>query len=160
MGIFVAMETYVTFFGSMHFFGKLHRIGPSNMCVNFGKNRLTIDDFRSRFPFFINQPYHIDNIQNSENCQMTLTFDLYLTLTLSLTFDLDDLKKYIFFIFFHFLWSHVTQKRDVVRQTDGRIQNRRSIRNICQPTRSLYHFRFKSYGLLCDFHWFFLSHVT
>ena len=59
--------------------------GPSNMCVNFGKNRLTIDDFRSRFPFFINQPYHIDNIQNSENCQMTLTFDLYLTLTLSLT---------------------------------------------------------------------------
>ena len=116
MGIFVAMETYVTFFGSMHFFGKLHRIGPSNMCVNFGKNRLTIDDFRSRFPFFINQPYHIDNIQNSENCQMTLTFDLYLTLTLSLTFDLDDLKKYIFFIFFHFLWSHVTQKRDVVRQ--------------------------------------------
>ena len=47
---------------------------------------------------------------------MTLTFDLYLTLTLSLTFDLDDLKKYIFFNFFHFLWSHVTQKRDVVRQ--------------------------------------------
>ena len=46
------------------------------MCVNFGKNRLTIDDFRSRFPFFIYQPYHIDNIQNSENCQMTLTFDL------------------------------------------------------------------------------------
>ena len=97
-------------------FCTFHRIGPSIMCVNFGKNRLNIDDFRSRFPFFINQPYHIDNIQNSENFQMTLTFDLYLTLTLSLTFDLDDLKKYIFFIFFHFLWSHVTQKRDVVRQ--------------------------------------------
>ena len=47
---------------------------------------------------------------------MTLTFDLYLTLTLSLTFDLDDLKKYIFFHFCHFIWSHVTQKRDVVRQ--------------------------------------------
>ena len=74
------------------------RISPifvSIMCVNFGKNRLNIDDFRSRFPFFINQPYHIDSIQNSENFQMTLTFDLYLTLTLSLTFDLDDLKKYI-----------------------------------------------------------------
>ena len=47
-------------------------------------------------------------MQNSENFQMTLTFDLYLTLTLSLTFDLDDFKKYIFFIFFHFIWSHVT----------------------------------------------------
>ena len=77
-------------------FCTFHRIGPSIMCVNFGKNRLNIDDFRSRFPFFINQPYHIDNIQNSEKIQMTLTFDLYLTLTLSLTFDLDDLKKYIF----------------------------------------------------------------
>ena len=97
-------------------FCTFHRIGPSIMCVNFGKNRLNIDDFRSRFPFFINQPYHIDNIHNSEKFQMTLTFDLYLTLTLSLTFDLDDLKKCIFFNFVHFLWSHVTQKRDVVRQ--------------------------------------------
>ena len=86
------------------------------MCVNFEKNRLTIDDVRSWLPFLINSSYHSDNIQNSENFQMTLTFDLYLTFTLSLTFDLDDLKKYIFFIFFHFLWSHVTQKRDVVRQ--------------------------------------------
>ena len=158
MGIFVAMETYVTFFGSMHFFGKLHRIGPSNMCVNFGKNRLTIDDFRSRFPFFINQPYHIDNIQNSENCQMTLTFDLYLTLTLSLTLTIWRNTFFsFFFIFFQVMWrKNVTS----YVKTDGRIQNRRSIRNICQPTRSLYHFRFKSYGLLCDFHWFFLSHVT
>ena len=135
------------------FFCKLHRIGPSNMCVNFGMNRLNIDDFISRFPFFINQPYHIDNIQNSENWQMTLTFDLYLTLTLSLTFDLDDLKKYIFFNFFHFLWSHVTQNVTSYVKTDGRIQKWRSIRNICQPTRSLYHFRFKSYSPLCDFHW-------
>ena len=78
------------------------------MCVNFEKNRLTIDDFRSRILFFINQPYHNDNIQNSENFQITLTFDLYLTLTLSLTFDLDDLKKYFFFSFFHFILSHVT----------------------------------------------------
>ena len=54
---------------------------------------------------------------------MTLTFHLDLTLTLSLTFDLDHLKKQIF-------TSYV--------KTDGRIQNRRSIRNICQPTRSLY----------------------
>ena len=60
--------------------------------------------------------------------------------------------RFFFFIFFHFLWSHGTQKRDVVRQTDGRLQNRRSIRNILQPTRSLYHFRFKTYGPLCDFY--------
>ena len=86
------------------------------MCVNFEKNLLKIDDVRSLFPFFINSSYRNYNIQNSENFQMTLTFDLYLTLTLSLTFDLDDLKKCIFFNFFHFLWSHVTQKRDVVRQ--------------------------------------------
>ena len=32
----------------------LHRICPSNMCVNIEKNRLKIDDCRSRFPFFIN----------------------------------------------------------------------------------------------------------
>ena len=55
-------------------FCTFHRIGPSIMSVNFGKNQLNIDDFRSRFPFFINQPYHFDNIQNSENFQMTLTF--------------------------------------------------------------------------------------
>ena len=73
------------------------------MCVNFEKNRLKIDDVRSLFPFFINSSYRNYNIQNSENFQMTLTFDLYLTLTLSLTFDLDDLKKYIFLIFFHFI---------------------------------------------------------
>ena len=73
------------------------------MCVNFEKNRLKIDDVRSLFPFFINSSYRNYNIQNSENFQMTLTFDLYLTLTLSLTFDLDDLKKCIFFNFFHFL---------------------------------------------------------
>ena len=89
-------------------FWYVHRIGPSKMCVNFENNRLTIDDVRSWLPFLINSSYHNDNIQNSENFQMTLTFDLYLTLTLSLTFDLDDLNKYIFFFFFHFIWSHVT----------------------------------------------------
>ena len=112
---------------------------------------------------------------------MTLTFDLYLTLTLSLTFDLDDLKKYIFFIFFHFLWSHVTQKRDVCTNSGSKLmahyvifiefinvtwrkgvtsyvktehlsQKRNFIRNVLQPTRSLCHFRFKSYGPLCDFY--------
>ena len=36
------------------YFCKLHRIGPSNTCVNFEKNRLNIDDFRSQIPFFIN----------------------------------------------------------------------------------------------------------
>ena len=35
-------------------FCKLHRIGPNIMCINFEKDRLKIDDCRSRFPFFIN----------------------------------------------------------------------------------------------------------
>ena len=153
MGIFVAMETYVKFFGSMQFFGRYIASIASNMCINFEKNRMKIDDVRSWFPFFINSSYHNDNIQNSENFQMTSTFDLYLSLTLSFTFDLDDLKKYIFFNFFHFL--EVTWRKNVTSyvKTDGRIQTRCSIRNILQPTRSLYHFRFKSYSPLCDFHW-------
>ena len=51
MGIFVAMETYVTFFGSMQF--SANYIGEvQTMCVNFEKNRLKIYDFR--LPFFIN----------------------------------------------------------------------------------------------------------
>ena len=50
------------------------------------------------FHFSWIQPYHNDNIQNSGYLHMTLTFDLYLTLTLSLTFDLDDLKKLTFFL--------------------------------------------------------------
>ena len=36
------------------FFCKLHRIGPSILCINFEKDRLQIDDCRSWFPFFIN----------------------------------------------------------------------------------------------------------
>ena len=137
-------------------FCTFHRIGPSIMCVNFGKNRLNIDDFRSRFPFFINQPYHIDNMQNSENFQMTLTFDLYLTLTLSLTFDLDDLKKYIFFNFFHFVWSHVTQKRDVVRQNGWSYTESPFYKeHLSANQKSLPLPVQKFNGLLCDFHWFF-----
>ena len=63
----------------------------------------------------------------------------------------------IFFIFFEVTWrENVTS----YVKTDGRMQKRHSIRNFMQPTRSLYHFRFKSYGPLCDFHWFFWSHVT
>ena len=37
-------------------------------------------------------------------------------------------------------------------KTDGRLQKRHSESNVVLPTRSLYHFRFKSYGPLCDFH--------
>ena len=83
---------------------------------------------------------------------MTLTFDLYLTLTLSLTFDLDDLEE-IHFFRNYFILFEVTWRKNVTSyvKTDGRIQKRHSIRNVLQPTRSLYHFRFKSYGPLCDF---------
>ena len=42
-------------------------------------------------------------------------------------------------------------------KTDGCLQKRNSIRNIWQPSRRLYHFRFKCYGPLCDFQWFFLK---
>ena len=37
-------------------------------------------------------------------------------------------------------------------KTDGRLQKRHSESNVVLPARSLYHFRFKSYGPLCDFH--------
>ena len=104
------------------------------------------------FHFSWIQPYHNDNIQNSEYFHMTLTFDLYLTLTVSLTFDHDDLKKLTFFKIFIFF--EVTWRKNVTSyvKTEGRLQKRHSIRNILLPTGSLYHFRFKSYGLLCCFH--------
>ena len=38
------------------------------------------------------------------------------------------------------------------RQSEGRLQKRHSVRNVFQPTRSFYDFRFKSYGPLCDFY--------
>ena len=75
---------------------------------------------------------------------------------LTLTFDLDlDLNLFC------------KKKRNVVTSRDAK---RRlaytngnyppmgiSSRINLQPTISLYHFRFKSYGPLCDFHWFFLK---
>ena len=51
-----------------------------------------------------------------------------------------------------FIWRHVAQKRDVVRQSEGRLQKRHYIRNVARPTRSFYDFRFKSYGTLYDFY--------
>ena len=90
------------------------------MCVNFEKNRLKIDNFRSQFPFFINQLYHIDNIQNSENFQMT--FDLYLSLTLSLTFDLDGqvMAHYVIFNdFFKVTWCQIVANQPEVSVTSG-----------------------------------------
>ena len=104
------------------------------------------------------QLYHIDDIQNSENFQMTLTFDLYLTLTLSLTLTIwrNTFFSKLFILF------EVTWRKNVTSyvKTDGRMQKRHYIRNVLQPTRNLYHFRFKSYDPLCDFHWFIWSHVT
>ena len=53
------------------------------MCVNFEKNRSIFH----KFNYITSITY-----KNSENLQMTLTFDLYLTLT----FDLDDFEKLFF----------------------------------------------------------------
>ena len=66
-------------------FCKLHRRGPSNMCVNIEKNRLKIDDFRIRFLFFINST--ISHWLTYKIMQITKWPWL---LTLRLTFDLDD----------------------------------------------------------------------
>ena len=48
----------------------------------------------------------------------------------------------------------VTWRKNVTSyvKTEDRLQKRNSIRNVMQLTRSLYHFRFKRYGPLCDFH--------
>ena len=80
---------------------------------------------------------------------MTLTVDLYLTLTLSLTFDLDDLKNFLFFEIFDFL--EVTWRENVTSyvKSEGCLQKRHSVSNVLQPTRSLYDFRSRSYGTLC-----------
>ena len=86
---------------------------------------------------------------------MTLTFDLYLTLTLSLTFDLDDLKKYIFFRNYSFcLKSGDVKTWRRTSKSEGHLQKRYSVRNVFQPTRSFYDFRFQSYGSKGDFHGF------
>ena len=46
MGYLVVMETYVTLFLSMHFFGKVHSICPVNVCTKFEINRYKIDETR------------------------------------------------------------------------------------------------------------------
>ena len=89
-GIFVAMETYVTFFRSIHFFGKLYRIGPSNMCVNFEKNRLNIDDFR-RFHKSTISPSITYKIVKISKWPWPLTFIWPWPWVWPLTFD--DLEK-------------------------------------------------------------------
>ena len=82
----------------MQFICKVHSIGPSNMCIHFEKNRLTIDDLK----------------KSEKNRMFSLT------------------------------------SRSA--KSEGRLQKRHAIRNVVQPTRNLYHFRFKSYGPLWDFH--------
>ena len=69
------------------FFCKLHRIGPSNMCINFEKNRLRIDDFRKS-------------------------------------------EKIVCF-----LWRHVAQKRDVVRQFRGSLAEAPFYKERCPSNR-------------------------
>ena len=64
-------------------------------------------------------------MQNSENFQMTLTFDLYLTLTLSLTFDLDDFKKYIFSFFF--ILFEVTWRKNVTSYVKRMVAYKRAV---------------------------------
>ena len=54
MGIFRCHGNVCYVFRIDAFFCKVHRIDPSNMYINFEKNRLKIDDFRSRFSFFMN----------------------------------------------------------------------------------------------------------
>ena len=148
-------------FSDQSIFFKLHRIGPSNMCVNFETNRLNIDDFRSQIPFFINSTIsHWLTYKIVQICKWPwpLTFILPWPWVWPLTLTV---WRNTFFSFF-FIFDEVTWRKNVTSyvKTDGRIQKRHSIRNVLQPTRSLYHFRFKSYGPLCDFHWFFWSHVT
>ena len=140
------------------FFCKLHRIGPSNMCVNFEKDRLKIDDCRSQIPFFINSTishWLTYKIVKISKWPWPLTFiwpwPCVWPLTLTIWRNTFFLKLFILF--------EVTWRKNVTSyvKTDGRIQKRHSIRNVVQPTRSLYHFRFKCYGPLCDFHWFSLK---
>ena len=55
---------------------------------------------------------------------------------------------------FHWFFFKVTWRKNVTAyvKTEGTWQKRNYIRNVLQPTRSLCHFRFKSYGPLSDFH--------
>ena len=45
MGIFRCQGNVCCVFLIDAFFCKVHSIDPSNMCIHFKKNRLTIDDF-------------------------------------------------------------------------------------------------------------------
>ena len=121
-GNFRCHGKYVTFFGSIHFVRKLHRIGPSN----------------------------IDNIQNRP-WPLTFIWPWPWVWPLTLTIW----RNYFFPNFFDFF--KVTWRKNVTSyvNSEGRLQKRHSIRNVAQPSRRLYHFRFKSYGPLCDFQWFF-----
>ena len=50
------------------------------------------------------------------------------------------------------IWPRVWRFEEIyIFEVMWRIQRRNSIRNVLQPTRILYQFRFKSYGPLCDF---------
>ena len=54
-------------------------------------------------------------------------------------FRIDEVRKYAKIVCF--IWRHMTQKRYVVRHGDYD-----TVRYFLKPTRSLYDFRFKSYG--------------
>ena len=71
---------------------------------------------------------------------------------LDLEFDLDDLKKQIFFKICEF--CEVMWRKSVTSYVKTETTNRMrpSIRNILQPTRNVYDFRFQSYGSKGDFH--------
>ena len=113
------------------------------LVVIIQKNSVQCADFH----FSSMKRYLNDNIQNSENFYMTLTFDL--DLTLSLTFDLDDLIKYIFFNFLEVTWrTNVTSI--VISETTHPIGI--FSWKILQSTRSFYDFRFHSYSSKGDFH--------
>ena len=75
-----------------------------------------------------------------------------LTLTLRLTFDLDDLKKTNCFKIGDLF--EVTWRKNVTSyvKSETTYRMRPSARIIFKPTRSLYDFRFKSYDSKDDFH--------
>ena len=59
-------------------------------------------------------------------------------------FRIDEVRKYAKIVCF--IWRQVTQKRYVVRHGTTTLLIGILTRNIFKPTRSLYDFRFKSYG--------------
>ena len=81
-----------------------------------------------------------------------IDFDRPWPLTLTLDLDIDH----------SLFWKKKLEKRNVVTSRDAKrrlaydkwnhLPMGISSRNNLQPTRNLYDFRFKSYGLLCDFH--------